>query len=273
MRLEIDIRKTLRSRDRTFMLEAAFSSQDDLTVIFGASGSGKSLTIQSIAGLVRPDSGRIAVGGEVLFDDSQGVDLPTRERKIGYLFQDYALFPHLTVQENIAYPLKKTWYFGLLPGQRQEVAEIMAAFEITHLADSMPSELSGGQRQRVALARALIKKPSILLLDEPFSALDSMLRHRMRLELLEIRQKFAVPLVVITHDPADVEVFADTLVVFENGGVKEVCSRRQSPGPAVTNSWRQKVCRRAKWEQEQQAHAAQGQSPDRNIVAVVGSEV
>jgi molybdate transport system ATP-binding protein len=145
MRLEVDIRKTLHSRDRTFVLEAAFSSHDDLTVIFGASGSGKSLTIQSIAGLVRPESGRIAVGGGVLFDHQQGVDLPTRERKMGYLFQDYALFPHLSVQENIAYPLKKTWYFGLLPGQWQEVAEIMAAFEITHLADSLPSELSGGR--------------------------------------------------------------------------------------------------------------------------------
>ncbi len=251
MRLEVDIRKTLRSGARRFELEASFSSQDDLTVIFGASGSGKSLTIQAIAGLVRPDSGRIVVGGEVLFDNSQGIDLPTRERNIGYLFQDYALFPHLTVRENIAYPLKKTWYFALLPGQHHEVEEIMAAFEITHLAESFPSELSGGQRQRVALARALIKKPSILLLDEPFSALDSMLRHRMRMELLEIRQKFAVPLVVITHDPADVEVFADTLVVFENGGVKEVDRRKQQPEPALANTWRQKVCWRAKWEQEQ----------------------
>ncbi|MBU0665621.1 MAG: ATP-binding cassette domain-containing protein [Proteobacteria bacterium] len=246
MRLEVDICKTLRSGGRSFVLEATFASRDDLTVIFGPSGSGKSLAVQSIAGLVRPDSGRIVVGGELLFDDSQGTNLPTRERNMGYLFQDYALFPHLTVRENIAYPLKKTWYFGLLPGQRQEVEEIMAAFEISHLAESLPSELSGGQRQRVALARALIKKPSILLLDEPFSALDSMLRHRMRMELLEIRQKFAVPLVVITHDPADVEVFGDTLVVFENGGVKEVSRRTHQPETADANIWRQKVCWRAK---------------------------
>jgi molybdate transport system ATP-binding protein len=225
MRLEVNIRKTLHSRDRSFTLEAVFSSQDDLTVIFGASGSGKSLTIQSIAGLVRPDKGRISVGGEVLFDDRQGIDLPTRERRMGYLFQDYALFPHLNVQENIAYPLKKTWYLGLLPRQRLEVAEIMDSFEITHLAASYPRELSGGQKQRVALARAMIKKPSILLLDEPFSALDSLLRQRMRMELLEIRQKFWVPLVVITHDPADVEVFADTLVEFEDGSVKAISRR------------------------------------------------
>jgi len=231
MRLEVDIRKTLRSGARKFGLEATFASHDDLTVIFGASGSGKSLTIQAIAGLVEPDNGRIAVGGDPLFDESQGINLPTRARNIGYLFQDYALFPHLSVRENIAYPLKKRWLFGLSPEQHQEVAEIMAAFEITHLAASYPSQLSGGQR--------------------PFSALDSMLRHRMRMELLEIRQKFAVPLVVITHDPADVEVFADTLVVFENGGVKEVCRRKQQPESAVANTWLQKVCWRAKWKQEQ----------------------
>ena len=227
MRLEVAIGKTLRSGTRSFVLEAAFSSHDDLTVIFGASGSGKSLTIQAIAGLVRPDHGRIVVGGEPLFDQQQGINLPTRKRNVGYLFQDYALFPHLSVQDNIAYPLKKTWSFSLLPGQIEEVEEIMAAFEISHLAGSYPGELSGGQKQRVALARALIRKPSILLLDEPFSALDSLLRHRMRQELLEIRRKFSVPLVVITHDPADVEVFADTLVVFADGGVKEVRRRHQ----------------------------------------------
>ena len=217
----------------------------EFVVLLGPSGSGKTTFLNMIGGFAEPTSGQVFIDGE----DVTG--LPPAKRPTATVFQDYALFPHLSVQENIAYPLKKTWYLGLLPGQRQEVAEIMAAFEITHLAESYPSELSGGQRQRVALARALIKKPSILLLDEPFSALDSMLRHRMRLELLEIRQKFAVPLVVITHDPADVEVFADTLVVFENGGVKEVSRRRQSPEPSLANSWRQKVCWRAKWEQEQ----------------------
>jgi len=250
MRLEVDIRKTLQSGERRFELEAAFSSQDDLTVIFGASGSGKSLTIQAIAGLVTPEQGRIAVGGETLFDGQQGINLPARKRGVGYLFQDYALFPHLTVRENIGYPLKKSWPFNLSPDDRQEVAEIMAAFEISHLAGSYPAELSGGQKQRVALARALIKKPSILLLDEPFSALDSMLRHRMRMELLEIRQRFGVPLVVITHDPADVEVFGDTLVIFANGRVEEVSSRKKLAAPEDDDGWRTKVCWRAQWEKE-----------------------
>jgi len=248
MRLEVDIKKTLQSGNRRFELEAAFSSQDDLTVIFGASGSGKSLTIQAIAGLVTPEQGRIVVGGETLFDDQQGVNLPARKRGVGYLFQDYALFPHLTVRENIGYPLKKGW-FALSPDDRQEVTEIMAAFEISHLGASYPAELSGGQRQRVALARAMIKKPSILLRGEPFSALDSMLRHRMRMELLEIRQRFAVPLVVITHDPADVEVFGDTLVIFANGRVEEVSSRKKSATPE-SEGWREKVCWRAQWKKE-----------------------
>ena len=250
MRLEVDIRKTLQSGERRFELEAAFSSRDDLTVIFGASGSGKSLTIQAIAGLVTPEQGRIAVGGEVLFDSQQSINLPARKRGVGYLFQDYALFPHLTVRENIGYPLKKGWRFNLLPDVRKEVAEIMESFEITHLAGSYPAELSGGQKQRVALARAMIKKPSILLLDEPFSALDSLLRHRMRMELLEIRQRFAVPLVVITHDPADVEVFADTLVIFANGRVEEVSDRKKHGAPEEADGWREKVCWRARWKKE-----------------------
>lgn len=249
MRLEVDIRKTLHSGERRFELEAAFSSQDDLTVIFGASGSGKSLTVQAIAGLVTPEQGRIAVDSEPLFDTDQGVNLPARARGVGYLFQDYALFPHLTVQENIGYPLKKGWHFNLLPEARKEVMEIMESFEITHLGASYPAELSGGQKQRVALARAMIKKPSILLLDEPFSALDSMLRHRMRMELLDIRQRFAVPLVVITHDPADVEVFGDTLVIFANGRVEEVSSRNKSVTPE-SDGWREKVCWRAQWKKE-----------------------
>ncbi|MFA7347803.1 MAG: ATP-binding cassette domain-containing protein [Desulfurivibrionaceae bacterium] len=250
MRLEVDIRKTLQSGDRRFALDAAFSSQDDLTVVFGASGSGKSLTIQAIAGLVTPEQGRIAVGGEVLFDADQGVNLPARKRGVGYLFQDYALFPHLTVRDNIGYPLKKAWPFSLLPDDQQEVTEIMESFEISHLGASYPAELSGGQKQRVALARAMIKKPSILLLDEPFSALDSMLRHRMRMELLEIRQRFGVPLVVITHDPADVEVFGDTLVVFANGRVEEVSSRKKLAVPEDEDGWRTKVCWRAQWKKE-----------------------
>lgn len=249
MKLNVDIHKTLRSREREFHLHATFATADDCTVVFGASGSGKSLTIQAIAGLVTPEHGRIAVAERVLFDPQQGINLPARHRQVGYLFQDYALFPHLTVRENIAYPLKKPWQWGVPAAIREEVAEIMATFELTPLAENHPHELSGGQRQRVALARALIRKPSLLLLDEPFSALDAPLRQRMRLELLELRQRFGVPLVVITHDPADVEVFGDTLVVFDHGRVTEVTRRE-----GLAGGWRQKVCHLSRWRENTRGH-------------------
>ncbi|MFZ5775888.1 MAG: ATP-binding cassette domain-containing protein [Thermodesulfobacteriota bacterium] len=236
MKLEVDIRKSLHSRERRFDLAATFASTDDLTVIFGPSGSGKSLTIQAIAGLITPDHGRVAVDGRVLYDHDASLNLPTRLRRVGYLFQDYALFPHLSVRDNIAYPLKKAWQWSAPSKARRETEAIMESFEIAALADNRPHELSGGQKQRVALARALINHPSILLLDEPFSALDAPLRQRMRLELLEIRKRFAVPLVVITHDPADVEVFGDTLVVFEQGRVAEVSHRSACQGQAQQGS-------------------------------------
>jgi molybdate transport system ATP-binding protein len=249
MKLSVDIHKTLRSREREFHLHATFAATDDCTVIFGPSGSGKSLTIQAIAGLIRPDHGRIQVGSELLFDHGAGVDLPARSRKVGYLFQDYALFPHLTVRENIAYPLKKPWQWGVPAAIREEVEAMMESFEIAQLAGNHPHELSGGQKQRVAMARALIRRPSLLLLDEPFSALDATLRQRMRLELLELRKRFAVPLVVITHDPADVEVFGDTLVVFDHGRVTEVGRRETVPG-----GWRQKVCHLSRWREGARGH-------------------
>lgn len=249
MKLSVDIHKTLRSREREFHLHATFVAVDDLAVIFGPSGSGKSLTIQAIAGLVAPDHGRIQVADRLLFDSSAQVNLPARTREVGYLFQDYALFPHLTVRENIAYPLKKPWQWGIPAAIRDEVEAMMESFEIAQLAGNHPHELSGGQKQRVALARALIKRPSVLLLDEPFSALDATLRQRMRLELLELRQRFDVPLVVITHDPADVEVFGDTLVVFEQGRVAEVSRRTAHSG-----DWRHKVCHLSRWRENARPH-------------------
>jgi molybdate transport system ATP-binding protein len=249
MKLSVDIHKTLRSREREFHLHATFAAADDLTVIFGPSGSGKSLTIQAIAGLVSPDHGRIQVGNELLFDTGAGIDLPARSRKVGYLFQDYALFPHLTVRENIAYSLKKPWQWGLPAAIREEVEAMMESFEIAQLAGNHPHELSGGQKQRIAMARALIRRPSLLLLDEPFSALDATLRQRMRFELLELRKRFDVPLVVITHDPADVEVFGDTLVVFDHGRVTEVSRRETVPG-----GWRQKVCHLSRWREGVRGH-------------------
>jgi len=147
-----------------------------ITVLFGPSGAGKSLVLQCVAGLVRPDAGRIAIGDRVLFDLERGVDLPPQLRGVGYVPQDYALFPHLTVAKNIAFGLQGT------PSQRAQavVEEILVLVGLDGLARRRPDELSGGQQQRVALARALVRRPQILLLDEPFAALDASVRAELR---------------------------------------------------------------------------------------------
>jgi molybdate transport system ATP-binding protein len=222
MLIQVDVEKTLISLGGRFTLKASFSSEEELVVLFGPSGSGKTLTLQSIAGLFTPDSGRIALNGHLLYDSRNQVHVPARHRGIGYLFQDYALFPHLTVFDNIGFGLKRNWRWQLSKEDKYRVEEYMEAFEITQLARSLPSALSGGQKQRVALARALIRKPDCLLLDEPFSALDTLLRKKLRKELARVQSLFRIPVIMVTHDPADISAFAETLVVYETGRVREV---------------------------------------------------
>jgi molybdate transport system ATP-binding protein len=217
MKLDVQMRMRLKAEDRLFQLDVAFQSAKDLIVIFGPSGAGKSVTFQAIAGLIKPERGRIVLDGRVLFDSNAGVNLPARERNVGYVFQDYALFPHLTVAQNVAFPLQRSLWDG--DAGAAAVLEFLAKFDLADLGASYPRQLSGGQRQRVALARALIRKPDILLLDEPLAALDPVLRGKTRGELLKLQQSFAVPMVVITHDPADVEALAEDLIVFEIGKV------------------------------------------------------
>ena len=221
MVIQVEVEKNLESRARHFRLNAAFSSQEQCVVLFGPSGSGKTLTLQSIAGLVSPDAGKIALNGRVLFDSQNGVNVPSRQRRIGYVFQDYALFPHLTVLENVGFGLKRDWQWRLSREDRRQVMEFLGIFEIPHLAHSFPADISGGQKQRVALARSLIKKPDLLLLDEPFAALDTLLRVKLREELAKIRCAFDIPVVMVTHDPEDIRVFAETLVIYEIGRVRE----------------------------------------------------
>ncbi len=222
MDIQVNIRKTLRAKGRSFTLAARFDSGDDFVVLFGPSGSGKTVTLQSIAGLLRPDAGRIVVGGRVVFDAQRRIDLPIRRRGVGYLFQDYALFPHLSVLENVGFALRRPLQWRLSRAARARVRELLDVFELEDCAQAMPRELSGGQRQRVALARAMITRPAVLLLDEPFAALNPLLRARMRAELKRVQDHFKVPVILITHDQDDVETFADTLVVFDQGRIDRV---------------------------------------------------
>lgn len=191
-------------------------------VLFGPSGSGKSLTMQCLAGLVRPDSGYIRLDGRTLYDGGSNVFVPPQRRRIGYMFQDYALFPHLTLLQNVAYSGTGLCPWRVCPAQQQRAQSVLERFGIGHLARSLPSQLSGGQRQRAALARALNADPELLLLDEPFSALDPLLRERLREELLELMADLTIPAVIITHDPGDVDAFAGSLVLYDHGHVRMV---------------------------------------------------
>ncbi|CAD6560797.1 Molybdenum import ATP-binding protein ModC [Paraburkholderia hiiakae] len=219
MALTVAVRKTLESAGRRFLLDVAFETHAQRVVLFGPSGSGKTLTLQAVAGLLRPDEGAIRLGEQVLFDSANGVDLKPQLRRIAYLFQDYALFPHLNVRQNIAFGLHRGWFN---PGRREAHPDVeywLDALELRGVAASHPVHLSGGQKQRVALARALVSRPQLLLLDEPFSALDHALRERMRRELLALQTRLDIPMLLITHDPEDVAAFGDEVVPLTDGRV------------------------------------------------------
>jgi molybdate transport system ATP-binding protein len=219
MSVDISIRKQLASADRRFELDIAFTSSSRRIVLFGPSGSGKSLTLRTIAGLMKPDAGRIVLDARCLFDSVTGVDLVPQQRNVAYLFQDYALFPHLTVAQNVAFGLRR----GVLNPSKRSIPDAarhwIRSFELEPVASSYPSEISGGQKQRVALARALACDPGIVLLDEPFAALDPALRDRMREELGAWQARLNLQLLLITHDPADVAVLGEHVLEIRDGRI------------------------------------------------------
>jgi molybdate transport system ATP-binding protein len=219
MTLSVAIEKKLRADRREFHLNMKFDSSAEVTVLYGTSGAGKTLTMQAIAGLIRPDAGRIAVDDRVLFDSAMAIDVPARKRHVGLVFQDYALFPHLTVLQNVAFAQTRSWHNRKV--FNGETESVLASVHLEPFAHAYPSDLSGGQRQRVALARAIASRPRLLLLDEPFSALDSELRAKLRAELIEIRQRAGIPMLVITHDASDVAAFGGKTVHVDNGSVVE----------------------------------------------------
>ena len=218
-----------------FRLEVDWQIGNELAVLFGYSGAGKSLTLQLIAGLLKPDAGRIAANGEVLFDSQKHVNVPPQRRNLGYVFQDLALFPHMTVRQNIAFGVT-----GLSRWERQQrVGEMLRIFHLEGLADKPPVEISGGQKQRVALARALIRRPQALLLDEPFSALDNPLRREMRQFLKQVYAEFHIPVILVTHDLLEAATLADTLLIYDKGKIiqrgspQEIISRPRTPEVAA----------------------------------------
>ena len=216
--IEIAVEHHFPSKQGGFHLDVQFCAEEHCVAFFGHSGSGKTLTMQVVAGLFKPERGHISVGGRTVLDIDRKICLPARQRRLGYLFQDYALFPHLTVRQNIGFGLEGYKRFSLAgKKERQRVDEMLHIFEIAHIAEQRPGFISGGQKQRVALARALANKPDILLLDEPFSALDPLMRERVRRQCKELLARFNTPTIVITHDPADVAVFAESVVLFDKG--------------------------------------------------------
>lgn len=219
----IDIALQLQLRDaddpqRQFTLDVAFQSAAPVLALYGPSGAGKSLTLQAVAGLLRPQAGHVRVGGRTLFDAAQGIHLPPQARRLGYVFQQYALFPHLTVAQNIGFGLRR-WGQRLGPSATQRVDELIEAFGLGGTAHSRPAALSGGQQQRVALARALAAQPELLLLDEPLAALNPDLRQQLRAELAQVLRRWQVPTLLITHDAEDVLALADAAVMVEAGRV------------------------------------------------------
>jgi molybdate transport system ATP-binding protein len=206
-----------------FTLEVEWTAGDGVAVLFGPSGAGKTLTLQCLAGLVRPRAGRIVVDGRLLFDARTGLAVPPQARRVGYVFQGYALFPHLPVLANIA--------FGLRGRPREErerrTAAVIERLGLAGLEGRYPAELSGGQRQRVALGRALAIEPSLVLLDEPLSALDAPLRRTLRDELRAILADWNVPAVLVTHDIAEAYRLGDRVIVYEAGRVRQAGPRSE----------------------------------------------
>ena len=216
--LRVEIRRRLAgsgAAGRGFALAARFAIEPGFTILFGASGAGKTTILDCIAGLQRPDTGQIAAGDNLLFDSAQGVDVPTRGRQVGYLFQTLALFPHLSVQQNIEYGLA-----GLdTVERRQRSTQIAESFGIATLLDRRTAAISGGERQRVALARALVTRPRVLLLDEPMSALDAATKSRIVDDLRQWNERQAVPVLYVTHQREEVYALGDRVLVLDGGNI------------------------------------------------------
>jgi len=229
--LDIDLRATLRSPGRTFTLDTRFQSSHTCTALMGPSGAGKSTMLLAIAGLLPQAQGHVRVHGATLLDTSASVNRPTRERGVGMVFQDYALFPHMNVEQNLLFGVRRMGR-PLVETERMRVDALLEQFDLQALRNALPRDLSGGQKQRVALARALAPAPRLLLLDEPLSALDGTLRQRLRAELAEMLARVQVPTLIVTHEPRDAELLAQQVVHMEDGRLQSPKARLAQDGLA-----------------------------------------
>lgn len=225
MTLFVRLKKALGPRDSTsvlpndnqgrFDLDVEFESAPGFTILFGASGSGKTTTLKSISGIVRPDAGRISVGDTVLYDSEHDIDLPIRHRRVGFVFQDLALFPHLTALANVE--------FGMSPlsrvDRRRRAEAMMEALHISHTARRRPGDVSGGEAQRIALARALCCEPRMLLLDEPLSAIDEATKLGVIADLKKLNQRLRLPILYVTHNREEALSLGENVIVLERGRV------------------------------------------------------
>ncbi len=213
--LELRVRKRFAGRPDSapFSLELEFRAGAGVTVLFGPSGAGKTLTLDAIAGFAVPDEGRILLDDEILFDAASGVNLPARARHCGYVFQNYALFPHMTLRQNLQFAAERRPRLE----RHRKVNEMLERFHLTDAAGRRPHELSGGQKQRCSIARAVIGEPRLLLLDEPARGLDAPLRRELYDLLRQVRAEFSIPTVLVTHDLEECFELGDEMLILREG--------------------------------------------------------
>jgi molybdate transport system ATP-binding protein len=213
--IEFKISKKLQSASGEMILNLDFQvKENDFVTLYGASGSGKTTTLQILSGLINPEQGFIKVNDVVWLDTNSKINLPPQKRKIGYVFQDYALFPNMSVRENLTFALEKNQ-------DKSIVDELLQTMELVSLQHQKPNQLSGGQQQRVALARALVRQPDILFLDEPLSAIDTEMRLKLQDYLLEAHQKYNLTTILVSHDISEIYKLSDQVIVIENGTISK----------------------------------------------------
>ncbi|NOS35408.1 MAG: ATP-binding cassette domain-containing protein [Deltaproteobacteria bacterium] len=219
MALSINLQKRLH----TFSIDVGLSIGEETLVLFGPSGAGKSSLLHLISGIITPGSGVVTINHQDVYNSGNGVNLPIRSRRVGHLFQDYALFPHMTVYDNIAYGIREKRGEAV----KRRVEELVALMRLSGLENRRPHEISGGQKQRTALARTLASEPQLLLLDEPFSALDYQVREKLRSDVVMIHQRFPITTIFVTHDLEEAFVMGERIAVINDGRLEQVGTREE----------------------------------------------